>query len=210
MKNYDTYLFDFDGTLFDTAKSLGPVFRMGFQAIGMDCKDEDALTYMHMSLQEAAKIAGVPDERFVDFVMGILKALDDESSLKMIEIFPESEEVVRALAKQGKNIGIASGNGGSHIRLVLSRFGMDDLFTAISGSDEYKNGKPSAEPILLALSKLGISGENAVYVGDSLQDVKCAENAKIDGILVDRKNEHPDFAGTKIESLRSLLIGGCE
>ena len=52
MKEYDVYLFDFDGTLCDTGESLGPVFMHGFEAIGMSCKKEDALEYMHHSLKE--------------------------------------------------------------------------------------------------------------------------------------------------------------
>ena len=43
-----------------------------------------------------------------------------------------------------------------------------------------------------------------IYIGDSLQDVACAENAEIDGILIDRKGEYADYSGKKILSLKEL------
>ena len=49
MKNYDIYLFDFDGTTFDTKESLVPVFKSAFAAIGMDCTPEQAHHYMHQN-----------------------------------------------------------------------------------------------------------------------------------------------------------------
>ena len=50
MKNYDIYLFDFDGTTFDTKESLVPVFKSAFAAIGMDCTPEQAHHYMHQNV----------------------------------------------------------------------------------------------------------------------------------------------------------------
>ena len=204
MKEYDVYLFDFDGTLCDTGESLGPVFIHGFNAIGMDCKPEDALEYMHHSLLEVAEMRGITKEQWPPFVEAIVKALDFEDSLRLIKLFPETVEVLRALKAKGKKMGIVSNNTVTHIQLVLKQFGLTDLFEVYSGSDVVAVPKPAADPILYALDKFGIEpSHNVVYVGDFLQDVACGNNAHVDAILIKRDGDsnHKDV----ISNLKELL-----
>lgn len=205
MKEYDVYLLDFDGTTFDTSESLFPVFLHGFEAIGKKCTPEDARHYMHFSLPQAAKMANLSEEEFVPWAEEICRALDYEDSLSLVKIFPETKEVVLRLHSKGKKLGIVTGNLSDHVKKLLERFDLADIFTVIVGSDIYTRSKPDREPIDIALKRLGVDSSSAVYVGDSLQDVECGHNAGIDAILVDRNDEHPDFAGEKIKSLRQLF-----
>ena len=204
MKEYDVYLFDFDGTLCDSGESLGPVFVHGFEAIGMSCRPEDALVYMHHSLQETAAMKGVSKEQWPIFVEAIIKALDFEDSLKLIKMYPESIEVLRSLKAKGKRLGIVSNNTTIHIALVLKQYGLNDIFDVLSGSDVVTKAKPFAEPIFYALEKLGIEpSENVVYIGDSNQDIECGNNAHVDAILIKREGTCSDLH--TISNLKALL-----
>ena len=51
-------IFDFDGTLFDTADAMVVIFRKSFQEVGMGCTEEEARHYMHQSLQEKIDVGG--------------------------------------------------------------------------------------------------------------------------------------------------------
>lgn len=205
MKEYDVYLFDFDGTLCDSGESLGPVFMHGFEAIGMSCKPEDALEYMHHSLKETADARGITEEQWIPFVEAIIEALDFEDSIKLITLFPETIEVIKELKARGKKLGIVSNNTVKHIKLVLDRFDLNDYFEVFSGSDVVSESKPSAEPILYALRKLGVKvGPNVVYVGDSLQDVTCGNNAHVDAILIKRDGTGNGIS--VINNLKELLV----
>ena len=42
MKSYDLYLFDFDGTLFDSRESMFPIFARGFGIAGRSVTKEEA------------------------------------------------------------------------------------------------------------------------------------------------------------------------
>ena len=58
----------------------------------------------------------------------------------------------------------------------------------------------------MALDLMGVGSKVGVcYVGDSLQDHEVGINAGIEGVLLDREGQYPDFEGVKIPSLRSLL-----
>jgi len=203
---FDTYLFDFDGTLFDTRESLVPVFQAGYAVVGRPVTAEEASRWMHLNLYQSLKDSGIAKEDYPIVIRAIIDSLDLPESLELIKPFEETMEVLRALHQQGKRLGIVSNNGSQHIRLVLETLGVDVPFDCIVGSDMFQNGKPHREPIDLALKLLGEeSRDSIVYVGDSLQDAECGQNAEISGILVDREDLHPDFVGTRIHSLKDLL-----
>lgn len=205
MREYDIYLFDFDGTTFDTSESLFPVFLHGFEAIGKKCTPEDARMYMHHSIAQAAKMSGLTQEEIIPWSGEIIRALDYQDSLDLIKIFPETKETIIRLKNAKKRMAIVTGNVPSHCQKILKMFQLDGIFETIVGAGDYKHSKPDGEPCSIALSRLGRKNETAVYVGDSLQDIESAHNAGIDGILIDRNNEHPDFKGEKISSLLQLF-----
>ncbi len=203
---YGLYLFDFDGTLFDTRDSLLPIFRAGYAAVGRDVTPEEVEEWMHLNLNQSFALSGVDPSKF-DIVMdAIISALDMPEALRLIKPFPEAREVLETLVLRGKKIGIVSNNTASHIRNVLEQLHFDMPVSCIVGSDIFTHGKPHPEPILTALSMLGLPADGeSCYVGDSLQDEECGRNAGIDGILLDRENIHPDFMGKRIRSLTDLL-----
>lgn len=206
MKEYDIYFVDFDGTILDSAESVIHTFLYAFAQLGELCTREQALSYMHISLDQTMDLRKIPQERRAYFLEQVLIGLDLDESLQKVKIFPETEEFLRRLKAQGKIIGVVSNNTSTHIRLILKRYGIEEYFSVVSGSDLFENGKPFPDPIDTALRMIGReSKEGVVYIGDSLQDPECAANAKVDGILIDRKDEYPDFEGTRISSLLEVI-----
>ena len=49
MKKYSLYLFDFDGTLFDTAESLKEIYKLTFAKYGVVPTKEDYVTSITLS-----------------------------------------------------------------------------------------------------------------------------------------------------------------
>ena len=193
---HDVYLFDFDGTLADSKESLVPVYKAGFNLIGMDVTPEQCAHFMHHNLLETMQEMHVKPEDYERFVTRIVEALDYEESIKLIRPFPEVEKILQNLHKERKTLAVVSGNGSGHIQLVLKQFGWDHYFQTIIGSDMYKHGKPSPEPLLMALEHLGVEDKSKViYIGDSLQDETAAEAAGLSCQLVDRNHEYPKEVG---------------
>ena len=74
----------------------------------------------------------------------------------------------------------------------FERVGISGLFSALSFSSDHGMVKPSPKPFELVLSQLGISGSEAVVVGDSpRRDLGGAKTAGIGCILVGGAT-HPD------------------
>ena len=205
MKRYQTYIFDFDGTLVDTEASLFPVFQRGFQAVGREVTPEEVGTYMHISLRQTIELTKIPEDKAQLFVDSIVEALDAEESIALIQLFEDTLPVIRALKESGAKIAVASNNVSGHIHLVLERFGIEDLFDTCVGSNDVEHTKPAPDLLWKVCQNLGTPRENAIYVGDSLQDYATAEAGQIDGVLIDRRHEHENFPGKRIFSLRELL-----
>jgi HAD superfamily hydrolase (TIGR01549 family) len=206
MKSYDLYLLDFDGTTFNTYESLIDVYRKGFQAIGEDCTAREAGEYMHMSLSQTCALRNITGDKVQTFIKVVDEEIDDPESLKLIKIYDDTLSTINGLLARKKKVAIVSGNTKKHIDLILDEFDMQKLFSCVVGCDPSRKPKPSADPINFALKSFPtIAKDKVVYVGDSLQDPETAKNAGVDGILLERKKEYPDYAGTKISSLTELL-----
>lgn len=208
MKDYDVYLFDFDGTLVDSSASFYPVFRAGFAAIGIfDVSDEECDEFMHHNLSHDALSKGATKEQIPTFIQAVLDALDAPEVIGATTAFPGAFEVVKQLLSKGKRVGIVSSNTQKHIRLVLNHLGIGDIFETYTGSDTYKRTKPAPDPILIACQRMGVTpSEKVVYVGDSLQDVQAGRAAGVSTLLIDRKNAHPKQKGIRIETLNTLVL----
>ena len=74
----------------------------------------------------------------------------------------------------------------------FERMGISGLFSATSFSSDHGMVKPSPKPFELVLSQLGISGSEAIVIGDSpRRDLGGAKSAGIECILVGSAT-HPD------------------
>ncbi|MCR5078345.1 MAG: HAD family hydrolase [Bacilli bacterium] len=206
MKDHDIYVFDFDGTLFDTLESLYPTFRYGFDAIGMKVTDKEIEEFTHHSLEETIVMKGIPEKDIELFMNKILEALDIDEFLKMIKPFPEVVEVLAELKKRGKRIAIMSNNNTAHIHKTLRILEFPVEFDVVVGGDMSPRPKPYPDPLFVAFDKMGVSdASKAVYVGDSLQDGETARAAGIDGVVVDRWHRYEKVTGEKCYDLRALI-----
>jgi pyrophosphatase PpaX len=207
MKDYQAYLFDFDGTLFDTFYSLTFVYRYAFAQVGMDCTPEQTGVFMHMSVQETCDRLGISDPAKRQAILqGVHDALDFPENLARIRIYPDVLDTLEGLKKEGKIVAVVSGNTEKHIALVLEACHLSREFAFVVGNSPLRKPKPSGDPIFEAKKHLpGLPDSAMVYIGDSLQDPETAKNGGIDGILLERKGEYPTYAGAKIATLKALV-----
>lgn len=194
IKEFDVFLFDFDGTLFDTYESSIYVFEEAYRRIGVSINREDILGYTREPIPVSYKRLMGSMDGYESFIASIDELVFSDKVTEMSEIYSDSQAIIEYLKSQNKKIGIVTSNSKEHVLDVLSKYGLEHSFDIIVGNREAPNPKPSPEPILKALELLNFNAlDKVAYIGDSLNDMIAAERAKIKPILLDRLFEFADY-----------------
>ena len=209
MQKFQLYLFDFDGTLFDTLETSKYVFRKAYEFLGIPLNEDEVLQFTREPIPESYKRMGAPIEKYDAFMEQIEKYLNTtKESIDLTDIYDDTYDTIIDLRMDEADLGIVTSNNVPHVRDILRKFDMQkDFFTVLVGNREAPNPKPSPEPILKALEMINYKGDkkDVCYVGDSINDCLAAINAGIVPILLDRDDEYQNSPYLRIRSLKELL-----
>lgn len=180
MKQYTTYLFDLDGTLTNTGPTWLTIFRDGladFDIKGLTDKQIAAHTH---DWKEVVKL-GVPEADLPTFIETAYARANER--LPLAPLYDGVEDMLAALKKAGKQIGIFTTMDRPILEPVVDRYNFDKTFDVIIAGTDVEHRKPHPAGVLAALKKLGKPANTAVYIGDKDTDILCGKNAGTDSIL---------------------------
>lgn len=205
LKDYDIFLFDFDGTLFDTLESSIYVFEEAYKNIGVKINHDDILGYTREPIPVSYERVMGSLKGYDNFIKDIDRLVFSQKVVDMAEIYEDTIEVIKTLKRNGKTIGIVTSNAKLHVLDVLKRFHLENDFDIIIGNCEASTPKPSPIPILTAIKHLKFEGDKKTiaYIGDAINDAIAASRAEVTPILLDRLHEFSHLKQYKI--INSLL-----
>ena len=172
MKNL-TLLFDLDGTLIDSTTSILAGFREAFLKFGVDYPGDKAVKDLigypldYMFEKMGVSISEVP--KFIDAYKAKYREIYlDQTSLKF-----DAKEALK-MASEFANLGVVTTKTSKYSQILLEYLGIAKFFGVIIGRDDVKEPKPAAEPINLALKRLGMDfksvGNRRIVVSKSSFD----------------------------------------
>lgn len=126
---------------------------------------------------------------------GIIRGnLNHEDKAAAIELFYESysdnhEELVKpntqiadmiaGLKEKGMQLGIVTGKARRSLDISLGALGINQPFDVVITGDDVADPKPHPEGVEKALSILGVTNEEAVYLGDSDAGIEAGKRAGV-------------------------------
>ncbi len=122
---------------------------------------------------------------------GILDAVE-LAGAERASLLPGALAAFDAAERAGLRLGIVSANAERAIRAALGRLGVVERFDAIVGRDPCRPMKPEPDMHHEVLRLLGCSGDAAVGIGDSTNDVRAALAAGMIAVGVTGGESAPD------------------
>ncbi len=212
MRDYTYYLFDADGTLFDTTELIYQCFVYSLDKFGNIKKPkEEIIKSIGRTLRSQFEIHLGPlsDEQYDEiqkehmrFQLSIYK--------DYLKSFPGVTPGLATLKKRNKRLAIVTSRKINSLSVFLKETEIFDYFEVIITPDETEKHKPEPEPALKAMSLLGAVSEQSIFIGDSLFDIQCGKNAGIDTAFMTYSKTKSDQLEVKptylIKSLEDLCV----
>lgn len=186
MRNCDAVLFDLDGTLLDTLDDLAASANHVLEFFGLPSRSRREIQ-MFVGNGIAKLIArilpgGAEDPRF-EAAYQEFRVYYREHCMDQTKPYPGILPLLKGLKEDGYKTAIVSNKADFAVE-KLSEVHFHGLIDASVGENGRMAKKPAPDMPRKALSEIGVSPERAVYVGDSDVDIRTAENAGLDCILV--------------------------
>lgn len=179
-------LFDLDGTLVDSLPDLSAALGQVMVESGLPpASAAESRRYVgdgaRVMLERgfAAQGRSLPPEalpRFLEFYEGILT--------RETRPFPGVESTLAALAAEGWEMAVCTNKTERFSRIILERLGLARHFAAIAGGDSWPERKPDGRHLTRTLATIGGDPAAAVMVGDGLNDVLAARDARLPVVVV--------------------------
>ncbi len=186
MKQFDTYIFDLDGTLLYTLDDLTASTNHAMRAFGMaEHTTEEVRMMVGNGIRKLIERA-VPDGTGNPLYEDVYKEFMHhylEHSLDTTRPYPGIMEMLAALKAKGRRMAVVSNKYCKATEHLCRAFFGEYISVAIGESADIRK-KPAPDTVLEALRRLGVSKEGAVYVGDSEVDIATARNCGLPCISV--------------------------
>ena len=191
--SYSLIVFDWDGTLIDSAGTIVECIREASRGMGLEVPERERASHViGLGLHDSLRIAvpALPQERYVEFVelyRRHFRAREDG-----MQLFPGIRQLLEALASRGRLLAVATGKSRRGLERALEASGLKDRFTATRCADE-TNPKPHPAMLLELMRELDVAPERSLMVGDTSHDLEMAKGAGVDALAVSY-GAHPEPA----------------
>ncbi len=182
-------LFDMDGVLFDSMPNHAYSWHRSMSENGLDMKEEDAYCYEGMrgveTIRQLAREQWHRELTDAEAQQLYQVKCDYFSACPPARIMPGVVALMTWLQEQGMTIGVVTGSGQHSLLDALEDTfrGLVDKRYIVTAFDVVR-GKPSPEPYLAGLKKVGVDASKAIVVENAPLGVQSAKAADIFTIAV--------------------------
>ena len=211
-KQKSLIIFDWDGTLMDSVGLIVDSMRYAANKNGVTVSDTATKGIIGIALVEAIAMLfpDHPDKLdaiLADYADYYVQHCDND------KLFDGIKELIQSLHAQDKTLAIATGKKRQGLQRVLPNSGIEPFFSISRCADETA-GKPNPLMLNEILAETGKRVEEAVFVGDSIHDIRMANAIGMDSIAVSYgcetadilARENPSVVVGSVGELMGLLI----
>ena len=180
MKEIQALLFDWDGTLVDSAMSSFLTFQKALESVGVQFTEDHFNEHFTPDWHRMYEAVGLDSDRW---------ALADAAWRQhypsvQYALVAGARDTLLALQDRGYKLGIVT--SGSHWRLKpeIEEYGLNGVFDILICNEDVVQRKPHPEGLLKARDLLHCDASCCAYVGDVPEDILAGKNARMHTIGV--------------------------
>lgn len=178
MKQYTTFLFDFDGTLLDSNHHVIHCFQQAFREVrGIELPEKTITATFGIPLAQALVDL---DPEHADELLHVYRKHSDAIGLSLLKEIDGARDTLQALHDAGCINAIVTSKKEENARTQMAHIGISDLIDILVGPEKTTTHKPDPAPVLYTLDALGVSADDCLMIGDSPNDILCGKNAHVD------------------------------
>ena len=174
-------VFDCDGTMVDSERSIADCMAEAFKAHGMavpsaaDVRRMVGLPLLEAVARLAPDAGGGVHERLRDGYKDAFTALRQADAVHE-PLYEGVEESLAVFEQAGYLLGVATGKAHKGLVNTLATHGLENRFVTLQTADKAQ-GKPHPEMLMNAMAETGAATADTVMVGDTSYDMEMARNA---------------------------------
>jgi HAD superfamily hydrolase (TIGR01549 family) len=202
-----TLLFDWDGTLFNSARAGFLAFQKTFADLGINFTQEFYEARYSPNWYAMYEALNLPKEKW-QMADELWLEHYGEQPPKLVD---GADKTILELQSRGYRLGIVT--SGTHRRVAreIEQLGLTSKFEAVICNEHIVNKKPHPEGLEKAMRLLASDQDACSYVGDAPEDVQMGKSARVLTVAVRSSyptsrhllSERPDI---HLESISDLLL----
>jgi 2-phosphoglycolate phosphatase len=178
LQRYAAVLFDFDGTLADSYAAIAASVNHVRGLRGLAA----------LSVAEVKRYVGRGADYLLEQTVPGGNLADDLAAYRvhhpsvmiaLTQFLPGAAPLLAALHRRGKKIGLCSNKPRLFSQRLLEHLGVANYFGAVLGPEDVPHPKPAPDMLLRGIDRLGVSRDQALYVGDMIVDIQTARSAGV-------------------------------
>ena len=208
---FEYFVWDYDGTLFDTYDAVTRAYQRGIRELGIELPFDELRWLTKHSLGWAAQQL---QARFqtpaADILAAYARFAPLEETMEAMRPYPGTAEALRAVCENGGRNYLYSHRDHRSID-ALAHYGLKDYFADFITKDDAFPRKPAPDALLHLIHKHRLAPARGVMVGDRVLDVEAGLNAGMAGALFDPEdfcqgNAPTAYQYRSMDALRLALV----
>lgn len=198
MKRYELIVFDWDGTLMDSAAMIVDSVQAAARDLGLEPpSDERARHIIGLGLGDALRHAmpDLPEDHYPELVERYRHHYLSRDH--QLVLFAGADALIRQLSENGFRLGVATGKSRKGLDRALVHSGLGDLFHGTRCADEC-HSKPHPQMIEELMDEFAVSPAQTLMIGDTTHDLLMAHNAGVDAVAVSYGAHPTDVLATAV------------
>lgn len=176
-------IFDLDGTLLNTLKTITYYVNKTLVSFGVEpISEDDCRRFIGNGAKRligsALMSRGVCDEEFTLRVLDAYNCAYNENTSYLTAEYKGVTEMLQELSARGIKLGVLSNKPDKTTCFAVSEF-FPEIFDAVHGGRDGIKLKPYPDSLLAMIGEMGFTPDEVAYIGDTCVDIQTAKAANV-------------------------------